>query len=324
MLGWRLIAELAGASMEFRQLEHFLAVASEKHFTRAARRMNIVQSGLSASIRALECELKAELFVRSTRRVELTAAGRIFLERAQRIVAEAKDAREAVAAVQTLSQGKLSIGAVQCLGSFIDLPMLLHGFNSSYPHIEIRLCQGGSTQLLEQIREGQLDLAFMPVLEAPQGIATMVVACEELVLACPTGHQLAGRVNVSLSQLKDEPFIDFQHSWGTRLIVDRAFAQARIARRVAFEVTDLGTLFDLVARGLGIALVPETLAGARAKLNQQLPIEISEICQPEICWELMLAHAAGKNASAQPGNPAANAFIDVLRKARDLPEPECR
>jgi DNA-binding transcriptional LysR family regulator len=309
--------------MEFRQLEHFLAVASEKHFTRAARRMNIVQSGLSASIRALEHELKAELFVRSTRCVELTAAGRVFLEKAQTIVAAAKDAREAVTAVRTLSQGQLSIGAVQSLGSFIDLPLLLHGFNSSYPHIEIQLCQGGSTQLLEQIREGRLDLAFMPMLEMPPGITTLMVACEELVLACPTVHPLAGGANVSLSQLKDEPFIDFQHSWGTRLIVDRAFAEARINRRVAFEVTDLGTLLDLVARGLGVALVPETLAGARAKLNQQLPIGTSELCQPEICWELVLAYAAGKNGNGQPGNPAANAFIDVLRKAGNLPEPDC-
>jgi DNA-binding transcriptional LysR family regulator len=306
--------------MELRQLDHFLAVASEKHFTRAARRMNIVQSGLSASIRALEHELKTELFVRSTRRVELTMAGRVFLEKAQRIVAAANDAREAVAAVRTLSQGQLSIGAVQSLGTFIDLPMLLDGFHSSFPHIEIQLCQGGSTQLLEQIREGRLDLAFMPVLEPPQGIAIMMVACEELVLACPTGHHLAGGANISLSQLKDEPFIDFQHSWGTRLIVDRAFAEARIDRRIAFEVTDLGTLLDLVARGLGIALVPETLADARAKLNQQMPIGISELCQPEICWELVLAYAAGKNGNAQPRNHAANAFIDVLKKARNLPE----
>jgi DNA-binding transcriptional LysR family regulator len=110
-------------------------------------------------------------------------------------------------------------------------------------------------------------------------------------------------------------------SWGTRLIVDRAFAEARIDRRVASEVSDLGTLLDLVARGLGIALVPETLAGARPNPNQQLPIGISELCQPEICWELVLAYAAGNTGNAQPGNSAANAFIDVLRKARSLPEP---
>ena len=286
--------------MEFRQLEHFLAVADEKHFTRAARRMNIVQSGLSSSIRALEHELKTTLFIRSTRRVELTAAGQVLYGKAQHILAAANDAREAVESIQGLSRGTLSIGTVQSLGSFVDLPMLLDKFHSQHPEIEIQLCQGGSTLLLERIRDGQLDLAFMPMLEPPKGVTAMMVACEHLVLACPLDHPLAGNTNVSLSQLRDEPFIEFQPSWGTRLIVDRAFTEARIERRIAFEVTDLGTLLDLVARGLGVALVPETLALARAKPGQSLQIGTAELCRPEICWELVLVFPAGSNGNAPP------------------------
>ena len=91
--------------MDLRQLEHFLAVAEEQHFTRAARRVNIVQSGLSASIRALEEELGAPLFIRSTRRVDLTAAGRVLAEEARRVLAAAQGARDAVAAVQGLAPG---------------------------------------------------------------------------------------------------------------------------------------------------------------------------------------------------------------------------
>jgi DNA-binding transcriptional LysR family regulator len=305
--------------MELRQLHHFLAVADEKHFTRAAKRMNIVQSGLSASIRALEHELKADLFVRSTRRVELTAAGQVFYERAQSILAAARDAYAAVEAVKNLRRGRLSIGTVQSLGPFVDLPLLLARFHARYPEIDIELSQGGSTLLLDKIREGQLDFAFLPVLDPPKGITAMMIACEELVLACPLNHPLAGRDNVLLADLRDEPFIDFQPGWGTRLIVDRAFAQARIDRRIAFEVSDLGTLLDLVGQGLGAALVPETLALARAKSNHASPIATATLGGPEICWELVLALAAYDGGA--PKNPAVQAFIGLLKETRDRPKP---
>jgi DNA-binding transcriptional LysR family regulator len=311
--------------VELRQLEHFIAVADEKHFTRAARRMNIVQSGLSASIRALEHELKAELFLRTTRRVELTAAGQVFYEKAHYIIAAAKDAREAVAAVQGLHRGNLSIGTTQSLGAFIDLPILLDHFHTQHPDIEVHLHQsGGSTLLLERIREGQLDLAFVPVLDPPPGIVTTMIACEDLVLACPVGHRLAGSTGLTLSDLSGEQFVDFQPGWGTRVIVDHAFAQARIERRIAFEVTDVGTQLDLVARALGVALVPEPLALARANANHALPVATAELCRPEICWELVLAFAAREGQDASPKNPAARAFIDVLRKARALPQSDRR
>jgi DNA-binding transcriptional LysR family regulator len=116
--------------------------------------MNIVQSGLSASIRGLEHELKAELFVRTTRRVELTAAGQVFYDQAKRVIAAAKDAREAVAAVQGLRRGKLAIGTVQSLGAFIDLPVLLDSFHARYPEIEIHLNQNASTSLFEKVSIG--------------------------------------------------------------------------------------------------------------------------------------------------------------------------
>jgi DNA-binding transcriptional LysR family regulator len=308
--------------MELRQLEHFLAVADEKHFTRAARRMNIVQSGLSASIRALEHEMKAELFVRSTRHVELTTAGQVFYEKAQSILAVAKDARQAVQAVKGLSRGKLSIGTVQSLGPFIDLPQLLGVFHALHPGIEVRLVQAGAASLLAKVLEHDLDLAFAPMLEPPRGVAATLIACESLVLACPIGHQFERNADVALSSLKDERFIDFQQGWGTRLIIDRAFAEARIDRHIAFEVSDLGMLLDLVGRGLGVALVPESVALDRANPDHPLPIGTAELGGPEICWELALVYAAHNGAASGPKNPAAAAFIDVLSEARDLPQNE--
>jgi DNA-binding transcriptional LysR family regulator len=146
----------------------------------AAQRVNIVQSALSASIRALEEELGAQLFVRSTRQVRLTSAGRVFLDKAQATLGAAREARDAVAAIQGLNQGMLSIGTVQSLPAFLDLPSLLARFHAQHPGVEVRLCQGSSSHLLEKVKSGRLDLAFLPLCEPSGGIATTLIACEAL------------------------------------------------------------------------------------------------------------------------------------------------
>jgi DNA-binding transcriptional LysR family regulator len=143
--------------VELRHLEYFLAVAEEEHFTRAAERLHVAQSGLSASIRALERELGAPLFARSTRRVALTEAGRALLVEARRTLASVAAARNAVAAVQGLLRGTVSIGTEQCL-AVIDLPTVLSRFRTVHPGVEIRLRQAGSTGLVEEVRSGGLDL----------------------------------------------------------------------------------------------------------------------------------------------------------------------
>jgi hypothetical protein len=129
--------------VELRQLEHFVVTAEERHFTRAARRLHIVQSGLSASIRALERELGAPLFVRSTRRVELTEAGRALLGEARRTLAAAQAARDAVADVQGLLRGRLAVGTMQILPPAVDLLGTLGRFHAQHPDVELRLRQSG-------------------------------------------------------------------------------------------------------------------------------------------------------------------------------------
>ena len=300
--------------MELKQLEHFLAVAEERHFTRAARRMNIVQSGLSTSIRALEQELKADLFLRTTRSVELTAAGKVLLDKAQRVVAAVREARDAVHAVQGLAHGSLSIGAGPSLGAYFDLPALLDRFHSRHPDIEIHLVQGGAASLLDRVRAGEVDLAFAALSEPAPGVATTMIAHEDLVLACAINHPLAGHKGLSLGMLAAESFIDFQPGWGIRTLVDRAFAGAGIKRHIAFEVADLSTLLDLVARGLGVALVPRRLAQARAATGEALRVGIAAITQPSIHWQLVLAFARLGRGSIAFRNPATQAFVELVEE----------
>ncbi|WP_440105816.1 LysR family transcriptional regulator [Streptosporangium sp. H16] len=246
--------------MELRQLEYFVAVAEECHFTRAANRLRVAQSGLSASIRSLERELGASLFLRSTRQVELTPAGRALLVEARRALSATDAARDAVAAVQGLLRGSLAIGSLQCLHA-VHLPAVLARFLAAYPGLEIRLRQGGSGELVEQVRAGRLDLAFVSrPARCPDDIVVGPLADEPLVLACAPDHPFAAREKVELPELRAERFVDFQPDWGTRDLVDEVFAAAGVERRVSLEVNDVHSLLDLVTFGLGVALVPQSFA----------------------------------------------------------------
>ncbi len=300
--------------MDLKKLEHFVIVADEQHFTRAAVRLHIVQSGLSASIRALEDELGAPLFLRTTRRVALTPAGRAFLVEARRVLAAAADARQVVAEVQGLRRGRLSIGSIQGLAPFVDLPELLSRFHASCPDVEIRLISGASGPLTEGVRAGDLDLAFAQFLgsTSPEVTAWML-ACESLVAVCAPEHWLAGRRNVALTDLARETFVDLNRDWGTRQLVDQSFLECRVARHIGFEVNDLPTQLDLVSRGLGIALAPAAVVGQRNRDIPRAVVASAELAEPEPCWELAVVFA--HNGEKQPVSVVARMFLEVLRSS---------
>jgi DNA-binding transcriptional LysR family regulator len=254
--------------VELRQLEHFVAAAEERHFTRAAGRLHIVQSGLSASIRSLERELGAPLFVRSTRRVELTQAGLALLPEARRTLAAVAAAGDAVAAVQGLLRGTLAVGTMQILPPAVDLVAVLGRFHAEHPGVELRLRQAGTGTLLEEVAAGALDLALVaPVGRTPRGLVVRRLASDPLLVACAPAHPLASRGQLDLADLAGEPFVDFQPDWGLRMLVDQQLAAAGLDRHTALEVNDLPTLLELVAHGLGVALVPEVVTGHPAEVR---------------------------------------------------------
>ncbi|HEY3608112.1 MAG TPA: LysR family transcriptional regulator [Pseudonocardiaceae bacterium] len=246
--------------MELRHLEYFVAVAEERHFTRAANRLLVSQSGLSASIRALERELGAPLFVRNTRRVELTDLGRATLLDARQALASVVAVKQAAAEVSGLLRGNLAVGTEQCIG-VVDVPAVLARFHVAHPGVEIQLSQAGSARLAGEVGAGRLDIAFIATAGAPpDGVRLLPMADQPMVLLCHAAHPLAGAVP-DWSDLADETFVDFHPDWGARQVTDLAFAAAGVGRRVTLEVNDVHTLLDLVNHGLGMAVVPQPVAG---------------------------------------------------------------
>lgn len=259
-------------------MEYVLALADEQHFTRAASVCGVTQSGLSASIRALEAELGTELFHRTTRRVELTDAGLTLLPYARELLSQASAGRDAVVRVTRALSGQLRVGAEQCLGA-IDVPALLERFHRRYPAVTIRFTQAGSLDQLDLLRSGELDVAFVATTDHLGGLDRIEIGRRPIVALCPPGHRLAGMTRVGWADLDGADFVDLHESWAVRQLNDTVARAHGVHRRVSFTVNDVHTLIDLVKRGMGLALVPQNIANKpeAAVLTQlQLPAGAQE------------------------------------------------
>ena len=257
--------------MELRQLEAFMAVAEDRNFTRAAARLRVAQSGLSATIRSLERELKAPLFARTTRHVELTAAGEALLAEARRTLSSARAAVEAVAAVQGVQRGTLTVGIMQT--PLFDLPGLIARYRRAYPGIELRIRQAGSTELGRLLGDRVVDVIFRAVADESSGFVSIPLASSALAVVCHPDHALAGHAAVDLRALSGSALAGYPLGWEVRTLSDRALRSSGVEPRYAFEVNDTRTLLDLVEIGLGVAVFPEAIAAPRGARLREIAIK---------------------------------------------------
>jgi DNA-binding transcriptional LysR family regulator len=285
--------------MELRQLAHFVAVAEERHFTRAAARVHVVQSTLSASIHSLERELGTALLIRSSRRVDLTAAGRALLPAARIALAAADNARLAVDAVRGVLRGQLTIGIVQALG-IIDLPALLTRYHEQYPGISLTLRHNSVDRLVRATVDGNLDLAFVNRPYDAHRVSELSLGTEFLVLGVRPDDPLARHKTVSLIDLAGREFIGGRADFAIRARVDATCAEVGLRRTICCESDTLSDLVDLVGSGFGIAFLPPALLKTTDRV-------VGVKTEPAIPWELTVVTPAER-----PSSPAAAAFLEML------------
>ena len=287
--------------MELRHLEHFVAVAEERNFTRAARRVHLVQSALSVSIRSLERELGAPLFERTTREVRLTDAGRVLLPEARRTLAAAASAQAAVLGARSGLRGTLRLGMMQVI-SAVDVGSLIARFHRERPLVDIRprAAPGGSAAMMSDVRSGILDAAFVAVSGPDQpGLTAMTLASEPVLLACLPDHPLARRAVVGVSELAGEQFVDYTPGWGTRTVADQLFARAGVERSIGIEVADTSIHTALVRAGLGLAILPESMVADAGLAGVPL--------RPAATFSVAFIVPAGR-----PLSPVTRAFTDLV------------
>lgn len=287
-------------------MRYVVAVAETNNFTRAAERCLVVQSALSHQIARLERELGARLFERTSRRVRLTPAGEAFLPAARQCLDAAERAAAEVAAAVGEVRGRLAVGLIPTVAA-VDVPGALRDFRRRYPQVRISLRVGASEELVEQVAQGALDVAFLglPTTARPEGVAARELARDRLVAVVAPDHPLAGEPSVSLERLSSEEFVDLPAGTAGRIQSDQAFAAAGLRRDVAYEVTSADFIARLVGPGLGVAMLPSAYA---PRLVGVVTVEVADApARVEyVVW------------SGSHRTPAAAAFLTVL----GIPEEE--
>jgi DNA-binding transcriptional LysR family regulator len=246
--------------MELRHLQYFIAVAEELHFSRAAQRLHISQPPLSQQIRGLEDELGVKLFERTKRQVHLTEAGKVFLERSTRVLAQLEQAIEVTQQIGRGEVGRLAIGFVGS-ATYTVLPDILSVFREQFPAVELRLDELTTVEQIQALYHKQVDVGIVRSAIIEPGLSVECILQESLVLALPETHPFSVQTKVSLSTLASESFILFPAKMGPIFYeqIITICQQAGFRPKVTQEAVQMQTIIGLVAAGLGIAIVPASL-----------------------------------------------------------------
>ncbi|HEY7046298.1 MAG TPA: LysR substrate-binding domain-containing protein [Jatrophihabitantaceae bacterium] len=256
--------------MQIHQLGYFVALADTRHFTRAAEQVGVAQPTLSQQIQALEGELGTRLVTRKPRNIELTAAGEELLPVARRILAETDNARRALAELADLKRGRVRLGATPSLCTGL-LPDVVADYHRSHPGVAIVIAEGGSRDLQRRLVAGELDLALLvdPRAGAHQELATTTLFVEELVLISAHDDPApTRRPRIAIAELRRKQLVMFRDGYDLRETTTAACRAAGFEPTLAVEGGEMDAVLSFVAAGVGVAIVPETVAGDRFRVTR--------------------------------------------------------
>lgn len=254
-------------AVDLHHMRHFVTVAEELHFGRAAARLNMAQPPLSQSIKRLEAALGFALLARTKRRVELTPAGQVFLAEARRTL---RQADETVRLARRAASEELAVLSVTFTSAALYriLPAALRAHRDRCPSVEIRLDERPTDAQLAGLQDGSIDIGFLtPPLKASSGLEAEIVSRDRFQLAVPLSSPLARREAIALHELAGEAFVLFPYAQGPALHnrLTSACRQAGFVPRIRQEARQMHTILSLVAAEMGVSLVPEGAHSMRVK-----------------------------------------------------------
>lgn len=261
--------------MELRHLRYFVAVAEEKHFTRAAARLGIGQPPLSLQIQQLERELGTPLFLRLPRGIVLTEAGEQFLTDSREILAGTARAADRARLIGQGETGTVTVGYTASSVFHPALARALRAYRDAYPKVHVSLREGNTGPLAEWLRRGEIDIAFLrPPYTLDAECVSRRVVDEAMLAALPAGHPLCRRKTVAVKDLRDESFVLYPRPVGSGLY-DTIYAACQLAGfkpRIGQEAPQMASIVSLVAAGFGISLVPASMRSIQTEGVRFLPL----------------------------------------------------
>ena len=262
--------------MDERRLEVFAAVARRLSFSEAARALHLSQPAVSQQVAALEGELGARLFERTTRRVRLTPAGAALLGRSETLLREHAEARRAVSAAVGRIEGDLQVAASLTIGAYV-LPPALVTLALRHPEVRVRVTIENTEQVVGSLLAGRADIGFVEGELSASGVVLHTLRSDELVLIAPASHRFASMEEIALPDLLSEPFVLREQGSGTRQVAEAHLRNAGVdpdALRVIAELSGIDAIKAAVAAGLGVSIISRSAlpggGGAAGLLHRRI------------------------------------------------------
>lgn len=241
--------------MELRQLEYFMAVCEELHFTKAAEKLNIAQPTLSQQIKILEGEVGKPLFDRIGKKTAITEAGKILLKHSKQVFYELEQAEAAIGELNGLERGSLTIGSLLTCMNYL-LPPAIVQFKERYPNIRLSVQGLRADEIEQSILENELDLGFTFLPSERDDLETIPLHTEELALAVPTSHPLALETAVNFDSISRVPTILMPSDYQLRQRIDGYCGNSGVTVNPTLELTTLESITQMVAKGVGVTILP--------------------------------------------------------------------
>jgi DNA-binding transcriptional LysR family regulator len=302
--------------MELRHLRTIAAVAKHRSLTKAGEELYLTQSAISQQISRLERELGVEVFRRTSRSVELTAEGRVILGYAQRVLTEVDGMRSELEEITGLLRGELHIGGVYPTGPY-DLFGMLADFRAAHPGVAIHMGEATQDDVLVALRADELDCAFAALEPDALGdeFAATLIWEDEFVVALAPEHPLCAQSQVTFEELAAEDLISYRDNSALRRRVERRLGDRDLEPREAFICTEMAAVRGLASKGLGVAVMPRSIAE-----EPGTPIELRPIGPERLTWPIALVWRAARRQT-----PAGKAFLKVaLEYAERMDPPNLR
>lgn len=290
--------------MELKQLEYFIVLCQELHFTRAAEKLGIAQPSLSQQISLLEHEVGMPLFDRIGKKNILTDAGKMLLHHSYNVFHEISQARAAISELQGLERGTLKIGSLLTAVNYL-LPPTVIGFHNAYPNVELSVQGLRTGDIYKGLLQNELDLGiiFLPI--EHEDLEAIPLYKEDLALAAPIDHIIAKEASVSLQVLKETPSILLPETYFLRQVINEQCRLMNFVPKPVLEMTTMESIIQMVSKGVGVTILP------RAYLDyiDNIDIKTIPIQDPVITTQIGIAYRKNKHLCA-----ASRVFMDQLIK----------